>query len=247
MNRHLIYDVGMHNGDDSAYYLFRGYRVVAIEASPALCGQASERFGREIAEGRLTVLNVAVADRSGPGKFWQDAARSRVFPDAVGPAAWPTVDVQYVRFRDILRDHGVPYYLKIDIEGQDIHCLRDLDPADTPEYLSVEAHSPVYLAELYRLGYRKFKCVLTDGDSGLGALPGWQFKPGTSGPFGEDVPGAWLNFEDTIFNWVLLERGYWKPCTARARLLHRLIGALPLHMAARSALPPGAYDFHAAK
>ncbi len=26
----LIYDVGMHDGEDTAYYLARGYRVVAI-------------------------------------------------------------------------------------------------------------------------------------------------------------------------------------------------------------------------
>ena len=29
----LIYDVGMHNGDDTAYYLHRGFRVIAVEAS----------------------------------------------------------------------------------------------------------------------------------------------------------------------------------------------------------------------
>jgi hypothetical protein len=31
----LIYDVGMNNGDDTAYYLRRGFRVVAIEPNPA--------------------------------------------------------------------------------------------------------------------------------------------------------------------------------------------------------------------
>ena len=36
MNRELIYDVGMNTGDDTAYYLNRGYRVVAIEANPDL-------------------------------------------------------------------------------------------------------------------------------------------------------------------------------------------------------------------
>ena len=28
----LIYDVGMNNGDDTAYYLHKGFRVVAVEA-----------------------------------------------------------------------------------------------------------------------------------------------------------------------------------------------------------------------
>ena len=36
MEKNLIYDVGMSNGDDTAYYLHRGFRVVAIEANPLL-------------------------------------------------------------------------------------------------------------------------------------------------------------------------------------------------------------------
>ena len=32
----LIYDVGLFNGDDTAYYLYRGYDVVAIDANPVM-------------------------------------------------------------------------------------------------------------------------------------------------------------------------------------------------------------------
>jgi len=39
----LIYDVGMHNGDDTAYYLWRGFRVVAIEPNPELVATAANR------------------------------------------------------------------------------------------------------------------------------------------------------------------------------------------------------------
>ena len=35
----LIYDVGMHNGSDTAYYLHKGFRVLAIEANPVLAKQ----------------------------------------------------------------------------------------------------------------------------------------------------------------------------------------------------------------
>jgi hypothetical protein len=61
----LIYDVGMNNGDDTAYYLRRGFSVVAIEPNPALVASASERFRREIKVGRLTILNVGVAAENG--------------------------------------------------------------------------------------------------------------------------------------------------------------------------------------
>ena len=40
----LVFDIGMHNGDDTAYYLSRGYRVLAVEANPSLCASARERF-----------------------------------------------------------------------------------------------------------------------------------------------------------------------------------------------------------
>ncbi|TIL80880.1 MAG: FkbM family methyltransferase, partial [Mesorhizobium sp.] len=48
MQADLVYDVGMNNGDDTAYYLHRGFRVVAIEADPDLCNGAVSRFGKEL-------------------------------------------------------------------------------------------------------------------------------------------------------------------------------------------------------
>src|SRR5271156_4683019 len=54
----LIYDVGMNNGDDSAYYLRNCFDVVAIEAHPVLVEQARNRFAKEIDDGRLTILDV---------------------------------------------------------------------------------------------------------------------------------------------------------------------------------------------
>jgi hypothetical protein len=44
MTADLLYDVGMNNGDDTAYYLYKGFRVVAVEADPVLVEAARERF-----------------------------------------------------------------------------------------------------------------------------------------------------------------------------------------------------------
>jgi hypothetical protein len=60
----LIYDIGMHNGNDTAYYLFRGFRVVGVEANPLLVEQVRERFAAEIASNRLTVLNTGTSRAS---------------------------------------------------------------------------------------------------------------------------------------------------------------------------------------
>jgi hypothetical protein len=43
----LIYDVGMFNGDDTAYYLEKGFHVVGIEANPRLITQLTQRFSAE--------------------------------------------------------------------------------------------------------------------------------------------------------------------------------------------------------
>ena len=65
----LIYDVGMHNGDDTAYYLHKGFRVVAIEANP-VCVQACEkRFADAIRLGRLRIINVGITRERGEAEF----------------------------------------------------------------------------------------------------------------------------------------------------------------------------------
>src|SRR5208337_928274 len=66
----LIYDVGMHHGDDTAFYLHQGFRVLAIEADPQLVEAAIRRFRSKLSSGRLTILNVGVAETAGTGTFW---------------------------------------------------------------------------------------------------------------------------------------------------------------------------------
>jgi FkbM family methyltransferase len=74
----LIYDVGMHNGDDTAYYLLRGFRVVAIEPNPELVATAANRFRREIEAGYPKILNVGIAADEGELPFWVCQTDSRL-------------------------------------------------------------------------------------------------------------------------------------------------------------------------
>ena len=66
----LIYDVGMHVGDDTAFYLSQGYRVVAVEADPKLVKAAWYRFRHEIEQGKLEIVNVGISDTEGYADFW---------------------------------------------------------------------------------------------------------------------------------------------------------------------------------
>src|ERR1700691_895865 len=66
----MIVDVGMHTGEDTAYYLARGYDVLAIDANPEFCAEAIKRFSAEGAAGRLTMRNVGIAAQPGELTFW---------------------------------------------------------------------------------------------------------------------------------------------------------------------------------
>jgi FkbM family methyltransferase len=161
----LVYDVGMHNGDDTAYYLLLGYRVVAVEADPNLVAGCERRFDDEIRAGRLIILNCAIGPTPGNAKFWLclDKPEWNSFLRAnASRCGYRTeaVDVCVRSFRSVLAEHGVPHYLKIDIEGYDIHCLRDLDKAHLPRYLSLELVQIDELLAVRELGYDRFKLVV---------------------------------------------------------------------------------------
>ena len=46
----LVFDIGLNNGDDTAYYLHLGYRVIGVEANPLLVaackGDSKMKFAR---------------------------------------------------------------------------------------------------------------------------------------------------------------------------------------------------------
>ena len=160
----LIYDVGMNNGDDTAYYLSRGYRVIAIEANPVLAEEGAKRFAAEVASGRLKVLNVGVSDQEGEFPFWicETVSEWSSFTREIAardgcPHHALTIPCQ--RFSSILVEHGVPFYLKIDIEGNDLLCLRELPRSPLPKYVSLEAGTADPVDHLSSLGYTDFKCI----------------------------------------------------------------------------------------
>ena len=61
----LVFDLGMHDGTDTEYYLKKGFRVVGVDANPRLTNSVRERFRSEIADKRLFVENIESITRSG--------------------------------------------------------------------------------------------------------------------------------------------------------------------------------------
>ena len=66
----LIFDIGANNGDNSAYYLRRGFRVVAVEANTAMVEVLRNRFSNELRSGLFELLPCGIAAEGGQFDFW---------------------------------------------------------------------------------------------------------------------------------------------------------------------------------
>jgi len=216
-----IFDVGMHTGKDTQFYLDKGFRVVAIEARPDLVEENRRKFKTYLDANLLEIVPCAVARTEGSMPFY-------VFPEKDD---WGTLDSDYAQrniargkkhytvevptipFSSVLERYGVPYYLKIDIEGADILCVEALHGfLNRPKYLSIETHLTNFeqtfgtVAHLFALGYRRFKIVNQDLNSLRfcpdppleGKYVNACFDSEMSGPFGEEAPGVWRGVEESL-------------------------------------------------
>lgn len=219
--RNLIYDLGCHNGQDSDFYLKKGFTVVAAEAYPGLCDRLKLRFRREIDEGRFILVEKAIGERFGEAQFFVNTERSiwgttsSEFierSNATKSSGWTKTVVPTIPFSSLIDRFGVPYYLKIDIEGADILCLEALMKSqDRPNFVSIERQPSLAdqlkeLRLLNALGYTRFKIVSQKAvirqrppNPALeGLYVDHQFEFDASGLFGEETPGPWVNYGAAI-------------------------------------------------
>ena len=219
----LVFDVGFHHGEDTVYYLRKGYRVVGFEAHPALIEAARVKFAAELEDGRLQL--VAGAITAGPEKTltfythsrmssWGTTETHRADRNAIMGESIP-VTVPAVDFAACLREHGVPHYVKIDIEAADMLCLEALEvvaPDQRPRYTSIEAESETWAGvvrqfdTLERLGYTRFAIVQQANVGGRvrrittrdGQVIPYRYEMESSGPFGDDLTGPWTDRREAL-------------------------------------------------
>jgi FkbM family methyltransferase len=192
----LVFDLGANAGQDSAYYLGLGYDVVAVEANPSLAAGLAQRFAAEAAAGRFTLLASGI---------WSET-KTLTFYENLDNDHWSSFDPVYgcrdgtrfvehripcVRVGALLADFGVPYYMKIDIEGADRHVLVDLQTErQLPAYISVEEYGVGAVDDLAALGYTKMALV-PQRTKPVGK-DNHRFTGQDSGPIGPDLPYPWL-------------------------------------------------------
>jgi FkbM family methyltransferase len=232
--RDLIYDVGMHSGEDTEFYLKKGFRVIAFEANSDLAASARNKFHDYIANDKLVIVHGAIVDSSYPGgtvEFYKNNKNS--LWGTVSPyfaernsklgADSTLIRVPRINFSDCLAKLGVPYYLEIDIEGMDIICLRALFQVEgRPAYVSIESDRTDFrkvsdeLKILTQLGYTSFQAVqqttvhrqMVPRPSREGAAMEHVFPRGSSGLFGKDLPQRWQTLDQISEQYKKIFIGY---------------------------------------
>jgi FkbM family methyltransferase len=221
MNK-LIFDIGMHTGKDTEFYLKKGFNVVAVEANSELVEKAKIKFANEIENGSLTLVDKAISSESDSKiTFYINKEKDD----------WGTIDpdwnrsmnsnyisktVTTIKLEELIQKYGIPYYIKIDIEGADVLCLKSLLNINVlPEFLSIELLTPNNLfgkkvnsleiiSYLYVLGYRKFR-VVDQSKNYLVKCPNpalegeyidFEFDGETSGLFGKELNAPFYSLDE---------------------------------------------------
>lgn len=215
----MIFDLGLHNGDDTSYYLERGFKVMAVEANPELCEGCNLRFESQISSGDLVIVNKAIWKRSGQTiDFYISSLNSEWStihqnPHLIGENP-RKISVETTTLNTLTSLFGIPHYVKCDIEGADIIFLRQLlEEQVKPDFVSAEGTSLEILGLLMASGYDKFQLVNNAKvrrfasrkyfeDSGYGSGSA-TITGHCSGEFGLDLDsGKWITFEDAAYRWL---------------------------------------------
>lgn len=278
----LVYDVGLHRGEDTDFYLKKGFRVVAFEANPDLVNECRLRFQEFIDQGRLTIVQGAIVE---PAVLQSGQARIRFYRNETG-SAWGTIrsewaerneklgtsmgmiEVDVIDFEATLAAHGIPHYMKIDIEGCDDICLKSLEAfRERPDYISIESNKTSFsgirdeVDLLASLGYDGFQAVEQTGipDTQVppqppreGGYAAHRFAPGSSGLFGAELGGQWRSRGAVLRRYLPIYLGYRLLGDFGTLYSWQFRGAARVRRAVKSLLErvnqasvPGWYDTHA--
>ena len=233
----LIFDVGLHRGEDTEFYLRKGFRVISFDANPDLIAACRAKFADYIYSGQLTLIEGAILDPVSTGKtpervpffvnevgsVWGTVSRDWAVRNATEGNPSHLIEVDAVDFREVLQRYGIPRYMKVDIEGCDTICLKALAFfQQRPDFLSIESNKVSFKAlrrelDLFtQLGYTHFQAVEQSAvpSQRVPATPlegrfcQHTFPADASGLFGAELPGKWRSKAQLLSKYRWIFLGY---------------------------------------
>lgn len=206
----LILDFGLHEGEDTEFYLTCGADVIAFEANDALVSRNSIRFAKEVASDQLQIVAGAIVPPDFAGTeltFYLNEDKSvwgTTSPDwaernsGLG-TKFSSIKVPAIDLKAILTANPKILYAKIDIEGADRHVLDTFGVTNVrPDFVSIESDKLDInnvvgeIETLQALGYTRFAAV-QQATIPFSTLRGrrfdgsgfeYRFRNHASGPFG---------------------------------------------------------------
>jgi FkbM family methyltransferase len=181
----LVFDIGAHVGDRVAAFRRLGARVVAVEPQPALVRTLKLLYGRD----RAVFIEALAVSRS-PGmldlKLNLDNPTVSTASDAFlqathGAPGWEaqtwskTVGVAVTTLDALIKRHGTPAFIKIDVEGLEADVLAGLPHAVAALSFEFTTILPKVamdcIARCATLGYARYNAIL--GESHALIHPHW--------------------------------------------------------------------------
>jgi len=210
----VIFDLGFHNGDDTDYYLKKGYKVIAIDANPRLVSEGKIRFDREIQEGTLTLLQRCFYSDTSCVEFylhptkddWSSCNKIKVEWDG---SSSKKILIDGVTLQSLYK-LAHPFYIKTDIEGNDsllVQQLLGIPQELRPKYVSVELSRFDYyeiFSYLHVAGYNRFQLVnQANNENKIDEKINYKFSKYSSGLFGVDLPRhKWGTIDTVLTNYM---------------------------------------------
>ncbi len=175
----LAFDVGAHVGDRVASFRRLGARVVAVEPQPALARVLRFFYGRDA---DVAIEAVAVGRSAGSGTLMINSENptvstaSRDFIAAARDAdgwreqSWSeAMAVPMTTLDALIEKHGMPDFIKLDVEGFEAEALHGLSRAmKTLSFEFTTIQRDVALACIARckaLGFTRFNAALGESQS----------------------------------------------------------------------------------
>ncbi|HEV2247457.1 MAG TPA: FkbM family methyltransferase [Terriglobia bacterium] len=157
----LIFDIGANQGTKTAVFLTLGANVVAVEPDVTNQNVLKQKFlTYRLARRPVVIVGKAVSDKESVETMWIDEAGSakntlsskwvetlRTDEERFGHSLTfaQQAKVETVTLKQLVNEHGDPFFIKVDVEGSELSVLRGLH-RPVP-YLSFEVNLPEFLQE----------------------------------------------------------------------------------------------------